>query len=70
MHRHGEMFWSATFGTTHAQGVVCMIFVVPWRDAIVHIGIVVGRRAHWMLLQWGEIKLGFLNLYAPNQASA
>ena len=70
MHRQSETFWSAAFGTAGAQGGVCMTIAAPWRDAIVDRGIVIPGRAQWMLLQWGEIRLGFLNLYAPNQASA
>ena len=46
-----------------------MTIAAPWRDTIVDRGIVIPGRAQWMLLQWGEIRLGFLNLYAPNQAS-
>lgn len=47
-----------------------MTIAEQWRDAIKDRGIIVPRRAQWMLLQWGEVRLGFLNLYVPNQASA
>ena len=59
MHRPSETFWPAAFGTAGAQGGVCMTIAAPWGDPIVDIGIVIPGRAQWMLLQWGEIKLGF-----------
>ena len=33
-------------------------------------GIVVPGRAQWLLLQWGQTRVGLLNLYALNHASA
>ena len=70
MPRHSEVFWSGSFGPSGTQGGICMSIADTWRDAILDRGIVVPGRAQWILLQWGEIRLGLLNLYAPNHASA
>lgn len=49
---------------------MCISIAATWRNAIVDRGIVVPERAQWIVMQWGEVRIGILNLYAPNQASA
>ena len=68
--RHSEVFWSGSFGPSGTQGGVCISIADTWRSAILDRGVVVPGRAQWLLLQWGEVRLGLLNLYAPNHASA
>ena len=70
LHRHSEVFWSASFGPSGIQGGVCMSIADTWRDAIIDRGVVIPGRAQWMLFQWGEVRMGILNLYAPNHESA
>ena len=41
-----------------------------WQAAIIDRGIVILGQAQWMIFQWGEVRLGLLNLYAPNHESA
>ena len=41
-----------------------------WRAAILDQGVIVQGRAQWMVLQWGQVRVGLLNIYAPNHASA
>ena len=41
-----------------------------WWAAIIDRGIVIPGRAQLMMFQWGQVRLGLLNLYAPNHESA
>ena len=70
LQRHSDVFWSASYGPSGTQGGVCISIGDSWRSAIVGRGIVVPGRAQWLLLQWGQQRLGMLNVYAPNHASA
>ena len=70
LQRHTEVFWSGAFGPSGIQGGVCISIADSWRSAVVDRGILIPGRAQWMLVQWGEIRLGLLNLYAPNHESA
>ena len=64
-----ETFWSAGFGTADAQGGVCIAIAETLCSAIEDRGIVVPRRAQWIILHIGEDRIGFLNVYAPNVAN-
>ena len=70
MNRHSEVFWSASFGPSGLQGGVCMSIADTWQTATVDRGVVIPGRVQWMIFQWGQVKLGLLNLYAPNHESA
>ena len=70
MQRHSEVFWSTSFGPSGIQGGLCMSIADTWRAAIIDRGIVIPGRAQWMIFQWGHVRLGLLNLYAPNHESA
>lgn len=65
-----ETFWSAGFGPMGAQGGVCITIADSWRSAIVDRGVIVPGRAQWLSLQMQGEVVGFLNVYAPNVASA
>ena len=67
LQRHAEVFWSPAFGPSGIQGGVCISIADTWRSAIVDR---VPGRAHWLLLQEGQLRIGLLNVYAPNHASA
>ena len=41
-----------------------------WRGAILERGVIVQGRAQWIMLQWGHLRVGMLNIYAPNHTSA
>ena len=68
--RHSEVFWSASFGPSGVQGGVCISIADSWRPAILERGIIVQGRAQWITLQWRQVRVGLLNIYAPNHASA
>ena len=52
-----------------AQGCVCIAIAKTLCSAIEDRGIVVPRRAQWVIMGIGEDRIGFLNVYAPNVAS-
>ena len=70
MQRHSEVFWLPAFGSSGIQGGVCISIADVWKSAIVDPGIVVPGHAQWLLLQWEQTRVGLLNLYASNHASA
>lgn len=47
-----------------------MSIVEPWDKAVLDRGVIVPGRAQWIVMQRGIMRLGFLNVYAPNHASA
>ena len=67
---HRDVFWSPAFGPSGSQGGVCMSIADTMRSTVLDRGVVVPGRAQWMLLQQGQLRIGVLNVYAPNHASA
>ena len=41
-----------------------------WRSTIAGRGSVVLGRAQWLVIEWRHLRLGLLNVYAPNRASS
>ena len=70
LQRNSYVCWSALYGPSGSQGGVCISIRDSWRSAIVERGIIVPGRAQWLVIQWGQQRLGMLNVYAPNHASA
>ena len=70
LQQHSDVFWSALYGPSGTQGGVCISIGDAWRSAIVGQGIIFPGRAQWLVIQWGQQRLGMLNVYAPNHASA
>ena len=70
LQRHSNVFWSASYGPSSTQGGECILIGDSWQSAIVGQGIIVLGHAQWLVIQWGQQRLGMLNLYAPNHASA
>ena len=66
---HGEALWLATFGPFGIQGGVYISIVELWDKVVLDRGVIVLGKAHWIIMQKGSMRLGFLNVYAPNHAS-
>ena len=47
-----------------------MTIADSWQHAILDRGVIVPGRAQWITMQWQGRTIGFVNLYAPNHASA
>ena len=41
-----------------------------WHAAILERGVIVQGCTQWIFLRWGHLRVGMLNIYAPNHASA
>ena len=70
LQRHAEVFWSPAFGPHGIQGGVCISIADSWRSAILDRGVIVPVHAQWIIFCWGQLRVGLLNIYAPNHASA
>ena len=57
------------FGPGGVQGGVCIAISEQWTADILDSGTIVPGHAQWVMLQVGEDRVGFLNVYAPNSAS-
>ena len=47
-----------------------MILSDKWMPLLIHSHQVMSRRAHYLLLKFGDVVYGFLNIYAPNDRGA
>ena len=65
-----EMFWSSAIGTSGTQGGVCMAIAQQWKENIICKEIIVPGRAQYIVIKDLQTTWGYLNIYAPNHASA
>ena len=55
-----ETFWFAAFGTVGSQGEVYISIANTWGATVVDRSVIIPRRAQWIILRMGELKLGVL----------
>ena len=67
---HLEVFYFISFGPFDVQGGVCIMIADSCQGAIVEQGVIVQGCTQWIILWWGQLRVGMLNIYAPNHASA
>mgnify|MGYP000252850560 CR=1 FL=1 len=70
MYGDWDHFWGQGYGAEENARGVCIASRGVWRQQIVHAEIITQGRAQFLILEHGESRWGYLNVYAPNHASA
>ena len=65
-----EMIWSSAIGNSGTQGGVCMAIADKWKTFIISQEVIVPGRAQYVVIHERQTTWGYLNIYAPNHASA
>jgi hypothetical protein len=60
----------AAIGNSGTQGGVCMAIADKWKTFIISQEVIVSGRAQYVVIHEGQTTQGYLNIYAPNHASA
>ena len=63
-------FWVPAFGPNSRQAGLCIALRQHLQSIILSAGTVMNKRAQFLIIKIGSQKVGLMNIYAPNSASA
>ena len=65
-----KYYWAPVIDDQNKHGGLCIALIEKWSQKVLDCRVLVEGRAQYIILMVSDLKLGFLNIYAPNSTGS